>query len=278
MFKVIATLYLISSSCHSVRLSKKQRNELRRQIRDDIIDSAGQKYSSETNNFRQTFAAKLERDGVPRDVPEWMLNHFSQRTTIGFLKQTPLFGYGCWCFFGNMAASIGHGIPVDSFDNLCKNFMQCYRCASKDALSESTRCDPWITDFEVDTSKSVLIWSNVTQSCSPNNDVPCEYRTCACTIHLVSELWDLIFNPDVNFDLAYKHDNGFDFSGQCAKTGGEGGDGPGSEKQCCGVYPTRSIYIVHESRQCCQNSGVYNPLFQECCGDGQVVKIGEGTC
>merc|ERR1711881_720015 len=87
--------------------------------------------------------AKLLQDGelpdqVRQDVVE-MIN-FSERTMFTHCadnnctvstRLTHIWNYGCWCNFGTNLMT-GRGPPKNGFDQICKNFQQCLRCAKLD--------------------------------------------------------------------------------------------------------------------------------------------------
>lgn len=206
--------------------------------------------------------------------------------------------YGCWCYRGRANVGKGRGVPVDHFDELCKQIYQAYECVWKDApLNGAADCDPlsrseagytWEVEYEIKNMKVDTILT-----CTGDGSDWCGATICEIDMMYAKLYMDLIMDGEEPNYEAYGHDAGFNPSRSCAfveegatdgDTTGSGGatapgaradDGPGAEmgqrsltgglqpyKKCCGMYPHRWIYRTdHQefgSRQCCDLEGKNN--------------------
>jgi len=187
----------------------------------------------------------------------------------GFMDLTPLWGYGCWCFFGNLDSTLGRGPPIDKYDAICKDLTQCYRCIHEDSSNEDEECDPYNTSFDSSMSVSgTLGINNITNSCQTQNTANCEWRTCACAMTMISGFFNLAFDNSNVFDESLQHENGFDYNLECPQ------QGKAIDRQCCGFYPNRRTFDRGEARDCCNQRTIFNPLRHVCCDDGTHVGLG----
>jgi hypothetical protein len=187
----------------------------------------------------------------------------------GFMDMTPLWGYGCWCFFGNLDSTLGRGPPIDAYDALCKELTQCYRCIVHDADNAEDDCDPYNTSFDSSMAVSGSLGiTNITTSCQTQNVENCSWRTCSCAMTMVTGFFNLAFDPNNVYDLNLKHSEGFDYNLECPQ------QGRASDRQCCGFYPNRRTFDRGEARDCCHERTIYNPLRHMCCDDGSHVGLG----
>jgi len=225
-----------------------------------VADSKGQ-VKEEWNNWYRVQNGEIQCNGENGECD------------TGFMDLTPLWGYGCWCFFGNIDSTLGRGPPIDAYDAVCKEMTQCYRCIIFDADNEEDEeCDPYNTDFETSMTVSGSFGiNNITTSCQTQNVAPCEWRTCACAMTMVSNFFNLSFDSENSYDESMKHSNGFDYNLECPQ------QGRASDRQCCGYYPNRRTYDRSEFRDCCHEKSIYNPLRHQCCPNGEHVGLG-GRC
>lgn len=219
---------------------------------------------------------------VPDDWVQWFKTQTGEvqcqddgngNCQAGFMDLTPLHGYGCWCFFGNINTAYGRGPPIDSYDAVCKGLTQCYRCIIHDSDNEEDEeCDPYNQEFEsVLTVSGSFGIQNITSICQSNNVPNCAWRTCSCAMTMVSGFFNLSFDALSDYDENLKHSNGFDYNLECPQ------QGRATDRQCCGKYPNRRTYDRGEARDCCLESTIYNPLRHQCCDDGSRVGLG-GRC
>lgn len=189
----------------------------------------------------------------------------------GQINLEALFGYGCWCFFGNIDSTLGRGPPVDAYDATCQKLSLCYRCIFVDADNEADECDPFTTEFAATISLGGFGGSgisNATISCQTDNQAPCAWRTCACAMTMINSFFNLSFDSSSVYDDNLKHENGFDYNLECPQ------QGRAQDRQCCGFYPDRRTYDRGEARDCCHQRSIYNPLRHVCCDDGNHIGIG----
>ena len=190
-----------------------------------------------------------------------------------------IWGYGCWCNFDENLTE-GGGTPVNTFDEICRDYTLCLRCAKYDGKVSDYGCDPKTQDYAV--QHEGIQGLNCTLS---NPDDICAQSVCSCEQTLLSDLIALIFLPASQRDDytdEFLHANGFDRFGSCNI--GLGGshpidvtaparDSPKDKNSCCGEYPRRFPFS-ESNRLCCDERSLYNPISQQCCGDS-VIDSGE---
>lgn len=193
----------------------------------------------------------------------------------GTLQLEALFGYGCWCFFGRIDSALGRGPPVDLYDATCQKLALCYRCIFVDAENEGDdECDPFQTEFAATISLTDILGggggasSNATTSCRTENTENCSWRTCSCAMTMITSFFNLSFDANNVYDDNLKHSEGFDYNLECPQ------QGKSLDRQCCGFYPQRRTFDRKESRECCHDITIYNPLRHICCDDGTHVGLG----
>ena len=191
----------------------------------------------------------------------------------GTLDLEALFGYGCWCFFGRIDSALGRGPPVDAYDATCQKLALCYRCIFVDAENEGdAECDPFQTTFSATISLNSILGGgaseNATTSCQTENQDPCSWRTCSCAMTMITSFFNLSFDSSAVYDDNLKHSEGFDYNLECPQ------QGKAQDRQCCGFYPERRTFDRKESRECCHDISIYNPLRHVCCDDGTHIGLG----
>merc|ERR1712036_122191 len=88
-------------------------------------------------------------------------------------------------------------------------------------------------------------------------------HTCCCEVDYSRSLLDLFINKNLALDEDYKHPT-FDYDANCR------GSGPnGHQRDCCGTYPKRRMYSIN-TKECCHETNIYDPMLQVCCADGQI--------
>jgi len=210
--------------------------------------------------------AKFE---IPSMVPESVMSRMDSPGEKA-VDLSPLFGYACWCFFGNVNSQYGRGPPLDGTDAVCQKLVLCYRCIIVDAENSNEDCDPYTQTFDATVIVSGIGGglNNITTGCMSNNNNNCAWMTCSCTMTLTDNLINLAFDPNDNYNNDYKHENGFDYALDCPQ------QGKSQDRQCCGHYPTRRTYDRHAERACCHEKSIYNPLRHQCCEDGSHIGLG----
>jgi len=194
---------------------------------------------------------------------------YNDQVTGGF-RMNPVHDYGCWCNLDDRMM-IGRGQPVDRYDEICKAYQLCVRCAKKDGDNDGYDCSPKTHDFKADLS---VVPSNCNVNFNSDGSVDrCGLNMCRCYTDIVTKLGPLLWKgPASNFpgyDMAYHHTN-FDFDAQCPRTG----DGNG-RSECCGDYPKRAP--THQG--CCADKLVFNASSNKCCdadpANPFLVEVGE---
>ena len=194
--------------------------------------------------------------------------------STGTLNLEALFGYGCWCFFGRIDSALGRGPPVDAYDATCQKLALCYRCIFVDSANEGDEeCDPFTATFSASFSLGSLTGqgvNNATTTCQTENQSACSWRTCSCAMTMVTNFFNLSFDPQNAYDENLKHSAGFDYNLECPE------QGRAVDRQCCGYYPDRRTYDHGDGsvRACCHEKTIYNPMRHVCCADGSHVGIG----
>jgi len=181
---------------------------------------------------------------------------------------TPIWGFGCWCNFG-FSLMAGSGQPVHRADEICRDLQLCLRCAKMDAKDASPpyTCDPVTQGYTYQQSAGGF----VTECTLANNaGSQCAVDVCCCEQQFIADLLVEVFNPSWSYDASYKHDNGFDPNAECAMGHST------QETECCGEKPKRFPF-GKDTKSCCENITVYNPVTQHCCGftDGTVQVVGQ---
>merc|ERR1712000_462133 len=92
--------------------------------------------------------------------------------------------------------------------------------------------------------------SNVTTTCQTDNVENCAWRTCTCSMTMITSFFNLAFDSSNTYDDALDHDNGFDYNLECPQQGRA------------------------QARDCCFSRTIYNPLRHVCCDDGSHVGLG----
>jgi len=259
--------------------SRKQRTEIKDAIKwqaDQISESGSIVHSVAT--ALSIFANSVD---IPSMVDEKLVKNMEDPEKVGcegegcvggVIDLTPLFGYGCWCFFGNLDSTLGRGPPLDQYDAICQKLALCYRCIFVDAEAESDdSCDPFTVEFVATLNLGGFGntgVSNVTSTCQTDNQVNCAWRTCACSMTMITSFFNLAFDSSSTFDDALDHQNGFDYNLECPQ------QGRAVDRQCCGFYPGRRTYDRGEARDCCFSRTIFNPLRHICCDDGTHVGLG----
>lgn len=171
--------------------------------------------------------------------------------------------YGCWCYFQENHG-LGKGQPVNEVDNQCKILHDGYECIMMDAAADGEECTPWNVKYNSATGLGLLAGDD------KNNDSlenalrfkcrranrkfgDCAARACMVENYFVVRTLRL-FLKGVTFDPSVKHDLGlFDPSEDCPT-----GDGPKSDKACCGSYPLRFPYKHLDGQRGCCGEKTYN--------------------
>jgi hypothetical protein len=219
----------------------------------------------------KTAIANAEADGNPIEALV-KADCEGDACQTGTLNLEPLFGYGCWCFFGRIDSALGRGPPVDAYDATCQKLALCYRCIFVDSENDGEDCDPFTTEFSATISMNQLLGggaaSNASTTCITQNAENCSWRTCSCAMTMITSFFNLSFDSSNPYDDNLKHANGFDYNLECPQ------QGRAQDRQCCGFYPSRRTFDRHEARECCHDISIYNPLRHICCPDGSHMGLG----
>jgi len=279
--KITYALTILGTASASRILSRADRRILKSLSIESVSSSEDLQPSMKT-----AFVAYLNSMDFPIEVPDWMGQFLDNQTgrsecdgtdgaecQAGFMDLSPLWGYGCWCFLGNVESTLGRGPPIDGYDNVCKKLTTCYRCITNDAENEDRHCDPYTETFDASLQVSGTFGelSNITTTCQTQNQDDCSWQTCACAMTMVAGFFNLNFDGATTFDENLQHKNGFDYQLECPQ------QGVANDRQCCGYFPDRRTYDRSEFRDCCHNKSIYNPLRHQCCDDGSYTGLG-GHC
>ena len=151
------------------------------------------------------------------------------------------------------------------------------RCVEKDNVQ--TFCDP--SNVTYVTPMNILPDEQSIQlKCTElNPDNECAQNTCCCEMDLLAELLEALWSQ-IKYDDTFLHENGWDREENCVGvqnggtgSGPSGGGNSNHDAVCCGIYPNRIPFRMENGQDCCENSGIYNPLLNECC-DNQVRDLG----
>lgn len=173
--------------------------------------------------------------------------------------------YGCWCNFGAHLMK-GRGPAVNEYDQFCKNFQLCLRCARFDGKQDGYACDPIGQEYILSTKVGKFV-----HKCKAGN-MPdlCAVHTCTCEQQLLADIIESIWNGvAATYDSTPLHSNGFSQKKHCPASL----IGNGDEIDCCGKYPARYPYSLGGSKACCDDTEIYSMMDEECCG-GEVFPTG----
>ena len=182
--------------------------------------------------------------------------------------------YGCWCHFEENY-NAAKGKPMDQLDGICKSLHMNYECGklSIDNLEERDACIPWETPFHHGL-KSMMNNQEILNMCEihnpPSQDL-CAYITCKAESIFIFDIFRAIDYDFANlatalFDdgIASEANKGQEaYQARCFSENFNNRD-----KQCCGSEAYQFLY--NGARLGCCGERTYNPVFEECCGNGEV--------
>lgn len=205
---------------------------------------------------------------TPKDIQNRHAHCPNGNCLVNFPLQ-PIWGYGCWCNFDSDLME-GRGRPVNRYDEICRDMQLCLRCARFDGKNEGYDCDPITQGYGMGGGP------DFSSRCSAGNpDNECAAHTCTCEQQFLSEFVGLSFQLPVvvTYEPEFLHSGGnFDYETACPPP-----QQPTYDMDCCGLYPARFPYGVgNPYKDCCNNESIFNPLSEQCCGDGSVALT--GTC
>jgi hypothetical protein len=176
----------------------------------------------------------------PRKFRQWKLMVMAMQRQAGSTRQWKDFqSYGCHCIpEGRRRIGVaGYGAPVDSIDNACRSFHQCYRCL-EDEHADEGGCDGEKTRYKV------TINENTGEISCRNKPGTCQYNVCQCDLQIAQRLstafpvWESKYS---------KRQGKFDREASCQKTG----KGGAVFEECCGDKTTFPNNSIKRSNQCC---------------------------
>jgi len=183
-----------------------------------------------------------------------------------------IWGYGCWCIFGNDGfATTAGGQVQDTADAICKDLQLCYRCAALDSKKEGKGvCNAFAQTYDFTVLINLISTPMFGMQCNDPADT-CEHRACTCDGGFIEAL--LTTTVVVDTSKQHQDDNNnpvFDFATECVVTETH------SVRDCCGSYPDRRPYNMGmgSSMACCNNVSIYNSDYLGCCANGSVVASG----
>lgn len=181
-----------------------------------------------------------------------------------FWDLSGIWQYGCWCNFDEYLTE-GSGQPVNVYDDICKSFQLCLRCARWDGKQENYACDPTLDPY------NVVGFSNFKADCSAANPGDlCGESLCSCNVNFLQRLFRLLWVKPSPYTNEYLHSEGFDQEANCPDPAIRS-----STMSCCGYYPDRFPYSLgSSSKACCREHRLYNPVIEDCCPDGRTESAG----
>lgn len=235
---------------------------------------------------------RIKAGGNPDDIYLEVCDRNSERSTANncgpngcnvLMGLDGIWNYGCWCNFGDDLTE-GFGAPVNRFDEICRDYQLCLRCAKWDAKQSGTppavpyTCDPLTDTYAAISGADFNVQCTLANNADPNNH--CGTHLCTCNYNFFKELIQEIW-AQTPYDSTPLHSNGWDRDDHCigSSNGGGGGGGgtgvpgPKQDLRCCGHYPDRFPYNA-DIKSCCDKKEIYNPINKKCCADGTVDLIG----
>lgn len=243
------------------------------------------KLKSEFANSAQCLVDR-KQGRVNKNCPSNPLRTGTSNKFLVPISLQAIWGYGCWCHFGQDLMK-GQGQPVNLMDSFCKSMQLCLRCAvidgencpdemeNESTASTNKTCNPMTQNYQTAFSRENENEAILADCAAANPDNACAKNVCCCEMKFVADLISLI-TSSTPFDLSYQHSRGFKYQENCVgQSPGQGNDG--SERQCCGEYPARSIYNNQKLQCCAEDNSIYNPFSHDCCVNGVGVKP-VGSC
>ena len=196
-----------------------------------------------------------------------MVQNSSLRAFTGQIaQQIPnLDEYGCWCYFYDNVGR-GKGNPVDEVDAMCKVLGEGYECAIRDSEDEGLDCTPWEIAYTAGTGSGRDLYT----SCQSLNADACAARACAVEGTFVDNLFAVLISGQGIPYSDYSHAQGFDPATDAGCPVKKGTPGSGSEKACCGAYPTRFPFKTLGGDRACCGGRTYSTGVLNCCSPGKV--------
>lgn len=205
-----------------------------------------------------------------------------------FGLQLPLVGlneYGCWCYQSGSydLGAHGSGVPVDSFDEICKSRHMGYDCIVADAPTSQNQfpngpcdnvgdpgcCDPshasyqWLITHDIPTDPFSTDPGSFLIECADAIEGDwCKASSCMQDLRFMYEYYQLT-EAGESVDIAFSQPHGGFDTSTCPYVAPPGNPGPGTtaapidldEKTCCGEYPYRLWYRTSsqdlDDRECC---------------------------
>jgi len=260
----------------------------------DLVDCKNVGHSAEISRLRRSTLSRKKRGTgcMGRGCT------FTSQSSI----ISPIFGYGCWCNFGEMFGK-GGGQPTDAFDRSCKQLQQCVRCTKFDDDENGNSCVFKTVDFN---SKFIKHFQTFVSCEDLNAGNPCGINICKCEelwmTNVFGALWNgasfdsskvHVVNGATNFESveSFTNSNGKTrfkpHSTNCPRPqtffGADDSQVCKGHRQCCGVYPERFPYSANKkTKHCCnkgEDGGIYEVLINtdkfSCCAEKG--KIGNTT-
>lgn len=185
--------------------------------------------------------------------------------------------YGCWCFFDDQIPLIGNGkgLPRDFIDTECRDMHRAYECA----YLEIQGCEPWKVSPMTHGSQSFNqpgVDGDIKKACEVanqflpllNNGIAlraCAIAACAAETKFLQNVNTYLLTEDANYaeltHVGKNQPNGqpgqFNHDRQCVAECPKGECYSDKDpRQCCGEFPERYPFKVHED----------DVLHQKCCG------------
>ena len=176
--------------------------------------------------------------------------------------------YGCWCYFYDNVGR-GKGNPVDEVDAMCKALGEGYECAIRDSEDEGLDCTPWTVDYTAGTGSGRALYT----SCQQLNANACAARACSVEGTFVDNLFAVLVSGNGIPYADYSHAQGFDPATDAGCPVKKGTAGSGSEKACCGAYPSRFPFKTLGGERGCCGSRTYSSSILTCCSPGKVKAV-----
>lgn len=232
-----------------------------KQIISDFMNNDEEAKNFETASYLKTNTPpqiRCKGKGENRVCSKMQGRSFNMNNSLLMLLKN----YGCWCNFEGKFP--GQGNPVDQLDAVCKGIAEAYDCAKSDI----TGCRPWKTSYELPQDAwAMKETQQILDGCNRANKkgTECQRTTCIIQVQFITDLLRKVVREKM-LTPEFFHDAGFEPTNEAFCPIGDF-DGH-VDKQCCGTFPKRRTYNANSSKQCCNNSQIFDSASHLCCEDG----------
>ena len=191
-----------------------------------------------------------------------------QTSKYSFLDK--LNGSRCWCSFDASTIFKGRSVPLDAFDEACKDLVHGYKCIKQQSEMEGKTCEPGESDYNILVSGKVLVTDpqKAFSKCEKFEDA-CSRNSCKIELHFIMNVVDAIHNGVDPANFSHTDDD-FDFDSFCPRPKSASlarlkQIHEGDTFRCCGDYPRVRTYQHKDGQMQCCGSKVYDSTVNKCC-------------